>query len=111
MSKKDIYKEAVYIRSLTLKHKMTFIVNDYIDIALAVNADGVHLGQEDMPIKEARRLVGRQKIIGITTHSLKQALRAQKEGVDYIGFGPMYYTSTKDASQGNQGIKRNKKAY
>jgi len=74
-------------------------VNDYIDIALAVNADGVHLGQEDMPVEEARRIMGRKKIIGISTHSLRQAKEAQDRGADYIGFGPMFHTSTKDAGR------------
>ena len=104
MSKKDIYKEALSIREITAKHNALFIVNDYIDIALAVNADGVHLGQEDMPVEEARRIMGRKKIIGISTHSLKQAVRAQDEGADYIGFGPMFDTSTKDAGR-PKGVK------
>ncbi len=97
MSKKAIFDEADIIRKLTLKHKVTFIVNDFIDIAMAVNADGVHLGQEDMPVKEARKIMGRNKIIGISTHNLKQAVDAQESGADYIGFGPMFHTGTKDA--------------
>lgn len=97
MSKKEIHREALAIRALTEKNNTTFIINDYIDIALAVNADGVHLGQEDMPVKEARKIMGKNKIIGISTHSLMQALRAQEAGADYIGFGPIFRTSTKDA--------------
>jgi thiamine-phosphate pyrophosphorylase len=97
MSKKAIFDEAVLVRQLTLKHKVTFIVNDFIDIAMAVNADGVHLGQEDMPAKEARKIMGRNRIIGISTHNLKQAVEAQESGADYIGFGPMFHTGTKDA--------------
>lgn len=97
MSKKAIFDEAVIIRKLTLKHKVTFIVNDFIDIAMAVNADGVHLGQEDMPVEEARKIMGRNRIIGISTHNLKQAVEAQEAGADYIGFGPMFHTGTKDA--------------
>ncbi len=103
MSKKDIYKEAVSLRSLTLKHKTTFIINDYVDIALMVDADGVHLGQEDMPIEEAKKILGNGKIIGISTHSLKQATDAQRAGADYIGFGPIFRTTTKDAGR-PQGI-------
>lgn len=99
MSKKDIYKEAVKIRSITLKYKTKLIVNDYVDIALAVNADGVHLGQEDFPAEEARKIMGGGKIIGVSTHNLNQALKAQAEGADYIGFGPMFLTSTKDAGR------------
>jgi thiamine-phosphate pyrophosphorylase len=97
MSKKELYHEALVLRSFTRKHKVIFIINDYIDIALSVDADGVHLGQEDMPVEEARKIMGKKKIIGISTHSLEQALAAEKSGADYIGFGPMFQTSTKDA--------------
>ena len=97
MTKKELYKEALSVRKFTLKHRAAFIINDYVDIALAVNADGVHLGQEDMPIREARKLLGKNKIIGISTHSLKQAVDAQRAGADYIGFGPIFKTTTKDA--------------
>lgn len=99
LSKKDIYSEAVLIRALTRSHNAAFIINDYIDIALAVDADGVHLGQDDMPMKEARRILGRKKIIGISTHSVKQAVMAEEEGADYIGFGPIFHTTTKDAGR------------
>jgi thiamine-phosphate pyrophosphorylase len=64
---------------------------------MAVNADGVHLGQEDMPAREARKIIGEKRIIGISTHNLKQAVEAQESGADYIGFGPMFHTGTKDA--------------
>jgi len=97
MTKKELYKEALSVRKFTLKHRAAFIINDYVDIALAVNADGVHLGQEDMPIREARKLLGKNKIIGISTHSLKQAVDAQRAGADYIAFGPIFKTTTKDA--------------
>ncbi|MEE8328484.1 MAG: thiamine phosphate synthase [Thermodesulfovibrionia bacterium] len=97
MSRKALYLEAASLRSLTSRHRATLIINDYVDIALAVNADGVHLGQDDMPIKEARKILGRNKIIGISTHNLKQALRARKAGADYIGFGPIFSTATKNA--------------
>jgi len=97
MSKKELYHEALALRSLTRRHRAIFIVNDYIDIALSADADGVHLGQEDMPLEEARKIMGKKKIIGISTHSLKQALAAEVGGADYIGFGPMFNTSSKDA--------------
>ncbi len=97
MSGKELYKEAVSLRGITLKHGATLIINDYVDIALSVNADGVHLGQEDMPIAEARKVLGGNKIIGMSTHSLKQAIDAQRAGADYIGFGPVFRTTTKDA--------------
>lgn len=94
---KELFKAACQIREITARHRVTFIVNDYVDIALAVHADGVHLGQDDMPVSEARRIMGRKKIIGISTHSISQAVRAEEAGADYIGFGPMFATATKDA--------------
>ena len=97
MSKREIFEVAVDIRKITAVHGATFIVNDYIDIALAAGADGVHLGQEDMPISDARKVMGRGKIIGISTHTLRQAVLAQESGADYIGFGPMFHTTTKNA--------------
>lgn len=99
LSKKDLFNTALTIRKMTQKHNVFFIVNDYIDIALAVDADGVHLGQEDMPVDEARKIMGTNKLIGISTHSVRQALEAQNSGADYIGFGPIFYTATKDAGQ------------
>lgn len=99
MTKKDLYKEAAALRLMTLKSGVTFIINDCVDIALAVNADGVHLGQEDLPIAEARKVLGKNKIIGISTHSLKQAIDAERAGADYIGFGPIFRTATKDAGK------------
>lgn len=98
-SKREIYEEAVRLRSLTKDFKALFIVNDYVDIAFCVNADGVHLGQDDLPLKEARRILGKKKIIGISTHNLEQAIEAERDGADYIGFGPVFRTITKDAGE------------
>jgi thiamine-phosphate pyrophosphorylase len=98
-SKREIYEEAVKLRSLTKDFKALFIVNDYVDIAFCVNADGVHLGQDDLPLKEARRILGKKKIIGISTHNLGQAIEAERDGADYIGFGPVFRTITKDAGE------------
>lgn len=95
-SRREIYEEATRLRKLTRKYNAVFIVNDYADIALAADADGVHLGQDDLPIKEARKILG-EKIIGISTHSVEQAILAEREGADYIGFGPIFQTKTKDA--------------
>ena len=103
LPKKEIYNAAIRIRDITVKHSIVFIVNDYVDIAFAVNADGVHLGQEDMPLEEARKIMGKGKLIGVSTHSLDQAIKAQDAGADYVGFGPMFQTKTKDAGQ-PQGI-------
>ena len=77
------------------KTKTIFIINDYADIAKLANADGLHLGQNDLPIKEARKLLGRNKIIGISCHSLEEAREAERSGADYIGFGPIFQSPTK----------------
>jgi len=98
-SGREIYEEAISLRKLTKDFNAALIVNDYVDIALAVGADGVHLGQDDLPVREARKIMGRDKIIGISTHSLEQAIDAEKEGADYIGFGPVFHTVTKDAGR------------
>lgn len=72
-----------------------FIVNDYVDVAAASGADGLHLGQNDLSLKQARKILGKDKIIGISCHNLSQALEAQNDGADYIGIGPIYATATK----------------
>lgn len=92
---KELIKVARAIRRLTRKAKVLFIINDRPDIAKAVDADGVHLGQDDSPIKVARSILGRNKIIGLSTHSLSQAKEAQKSGADYISVGPIFATPTK----------------
>ncbi len=86
---------AMVLRSLCRQYQALFIVNDRIDIALAVDADGVHLGQEDFPVDVARRLLGSQKMIGRSTTNPAELARAMEEGVDYIGVGPVYATPTK----------------
>ncbi|OGW57059.1 MAG: thiamine-phosphate diphosphorylase [Nitrospirae bacterium RBG_16_43_8] len=98
-SRRDIYREALMLRELTDKFGASLIVNDYTDIALAVNSDGVHLGQSDLPLKEARKIFGKKKIIGISTHSIDEATAAEAGGADYIGFGPVFHTATKDAGK------------
>ena len=98
-SRRDIYREALMLRELTDKSGASLIVNDYTDIALAVNSDGVHLGQDDLPLKEARKILGKEKIIGISTHSIEQAIEAEQGGASYIGFGPIFHTKTKDAGE------------
>ncbi|MGO4543462.1 thiamine phosphate synthase [Paenibacillus sp. 2TAB23] len=89
-----IKEKARALRELTRKYGITFIVNDYIDIAMEVDADGIHLGQGDVPLLEAREMVG-NKIIGISTHAIGEAILAEQQGADYIGVGPIYPTATK----------------
>jgi thiamine-phosphate pyrophosphorylase len=96
--RRELYFEALRLRDLTGSYNATFIVNDHADIALAVQADGLHVGQDDLPLAEARKIMG-QVMIGVSTHSLAQAVEALKGGADYIGFGPIFPTNTKDAGQ------------
>lgn len=96
-SKRAVYEEAVRLRNIARDFEAVFIVNDYPDIAHAADADGVHLGQDDLPLREARKIVGRKKIVGISTHNLNEAIEAERNGADYIGVGPVFQTGTKDA--------------
>jgi thiamine-phosphate pyrophosphorylase len=89
------YRECLEIRKMTGDAGATFIVNDDLHLALAVNADGVHLGQDDLPVAKARELTAGRMIIGLSTHSPEQANQALQAGVDYIGVGPLYRTQTK----------------
>ncbi len=89
------YHDCLEIRKLTNEAGALLIVNDYVDLALTVNADGVHLGQDDLPIEVVRKLTGDDFIIGLSTHSPQQAEAAEKKGVDYIGVGPIFKTFTK----------------
>lgn len=108
-ARREIYREALILRKLTTEFNAIFVVNDHADIALAVNADGVHLGQSDLPLKEARKVLGKGKIIGISTHSIEQAIEAEQGGASYIGFGPIFHTKTKDAGE-PKGIEMLKEA-
>ena len=94
-SDREIVEAGRAIRKAVGKDKAVFIVNDRPDIALAVGADGVHLGQDDIPVMAARSILGKDKIIGLSTHSLEQAAEAQNSGADYIGVGPIFSTPTK----------------
>ncbi|MDA8244187.1 MAG: thiamine phosphate synthase [Elusimicrobia bacterium] len=93
--KRAKHEECLLLRRLMKKRGCLFIVNDDLDIALAVKADGVHLGQDDMPLEAARELTGPKMIIGISTHNPAQARAAVQGGADYIGVGPIYATKTK----------------
>lgn len=95
MELSKVIEDACRIARLAKSSNVVFIINDRLDVALLVNADGVHLGQEDIPYAYARKLLGREKIIGLSTHSLKQALFAEKLGADYISVGPVFATPTK----------------
>lgn len=105
MSTAEMISTAKQIVALCKKHGVTFLVNDRVDVAMLSGADGVHLGIEDIPIKDARKLIGRNKIIGGTAHSLKEALYAQKQGADYIGFGHIFRTDSKHKPDNPKGTK------
>ncbi len=92
-SAKEMKNEALVLRGIC--KDITFLINDRVDIALAVGADGVHLGNEDLSYSKARELLGTDKIIGLTVHSLKEALVAQDLGADYIAVSPIFSTATK----------------
>ncbi|HQB99230.1 MAG: Thiamine-phosphate synthase [Euryarchaeota archaeon ADurb.Bin165] len=91
----ELFAIAREIRSLCTLHDARFIINDRLDIALAALADGVHLGQDDLPLSAARRLAPRPFIIGISVGTVEEAVLAEREGADYIGVGPVYPTGTK----------------
>lgn len=88
-------EQALSLRRLCAEHGALFLVNDRIDLALAVDADGVHLGQGDLPVAVARRLLGPERLIGRSTHGVAQLRQAQEEGCDYVGVGPIHATPTK----------------
>lgn len=92
----EMLDECRTIRHLTREAGVLFIVNDYPDIAQLVDADGVHVGQDDFPVAEVRRLIGPHKLIGLSTHNPDQAAAAVLVGADYIGVGPIFSTQTKD---------------
>jgi thiamine-phosphate pyrophosphorylase len=91
----EMLRECRELRAMTRAAGACFIVNDHVAIAMLCEADGVHVGQEDLPVPEVRHLVGPEMIIGLSTHSPAQALAALDEGADYIGVGPLYATQTK----------------
>jgi len=92
----QFYEQAKAARAVARERGVQIIINDRVDIALAVGADGVHLGQDDLPPEAARRLLGDNAVIGCSTHSLSQALEVTKLPVDYIAIGPIFQTSTKE---------------
>lgn len=94
-STRELVQIGMRLRELTRSYNAILIVNDRVDVALAVEADGVHLGQEDMPMLIARRLMGEGAIIGISVETVEEAVKAEAEGADYLGVGPMFSTVTK----------------
>lgn len=91
----DFYNTAVNVKKITDKYNIPLLINDRLDIALAVDAAGVHVGQSDLPCSVVRKILGDDKIIGVSAGNLKNAMKAQEDGADYIGVGAMYATGTK----------------
>ena len=98
--KSKVKGEAIKLLKICKENNVLFIVNDYVDVAVEIKADGVHLGQSDMSIEEARKICGNKLIIGLSTHSVEQAVKADSEDVDYITIGPIYTTRAKDFTVG-----------
>lgn len=99
-STRQMIEETLQIK-IMCKEKAVFLVNDRVDIVLAVGADGVHIGQDDIPFGIARNLLGAEKIIGLTSHNVEESVYAEKIGADYIGLSPIFKTTTKkDAGSG-----------
>jgi len=89
------FELALQLRSITSAHNARLLINDRIDIALAVGADGVHVGADSLPVAEVRRLLGMKLLIGYSAHSVKEALQAERDGADFVTFGPVYQTPSK----------------
>ena len=92
----DFYNLALKVKEITTKYDVPLIINDRVDIAMAVDADGVHVGQSDMPCDVTRRLIGEDKILGVSAATVQEAKKAQENGADYIGTGAVFPTQTKD---------------
>ncbi|MFW2176958.1 MULTISPECIES: thiamine phosphate synthase [unclassified Moraxella] len=95
LGSKDFYHQALAIKAICQQYNVPLLINDRLDIAQAVNADGVHIGQSDLPCSVVREILGEDKIIGVTAKTVKQAVKAQQDGADYLGVGAMFATTTK----------------
>ena len=95
-STKDFYQLALKVKEITSRHDVPLLINDRIDIAIAVDSDGVHTGQDDMPADVARKIIGEDKILGVSASTVAEAKKAEEDGADYIGSGAVFPTSTKD---------------
>lgn len=91
----EFYKRAKEIHSITCQRKIPLIINNRVDIALSVNAQGVHIGQGDIPARVVRKIIGKDMLLGVSVHTLEEALKAEKDGADYLGVGAMFPTRTK----------------
>ncbi|MEP6904072.1 MAG: thiamine phosphate synthase [Actinomycetota bacterium] len=104
-SPKEFYDDAKNALEIARKNSVKIIINDRIDIALALKADGIHLGQTDLPPAKARKILGDRMIVGFSTHNLNQAIEAVKLPIDYLAIGPVFATSTKENPAKTVGIE------
>jgi thiamine-phosphate pyrophosphorylase len=91
----EFLNEAKQIKEITDAYRVPFVINDNIEIAIACDADGIHIGQEDMPVATARKIIGDNKILGVSVQTVEQAVKAEQDGADYLGVGAVFTTSTK----------------
>lgn len=104
LSGRDLFNLAEAVRKLTGRYGAKLLINERIDVALAVDADGVHLGKASIPIATARQLVGPERLIGASVHALAEAQQAEQAGADFVVFGPVYFTPSKAAYGAPQGL-------
>lgn len=95
-STKEFYDLALRVKEITSRYGVPLLINDRIDIALAVDSEGVHIGQDDMPADIAREIIGEDKILGVSASTVEEAKKAEKDSADYIGSGAVFPTATKD---------------
>jgi len=103
---KELYETAYELRRLTARYGAKLLINDRVDVALAVEADGVHIGADSLPIYKVRKLLGEKRLIGVSCHNQVQAITAQEMGADFITFGPVYYTASKAPYGDPVGVER-----
>ena len=105
LNARDFLDLAFRIFNILNPYNIPFIINDKVDIAQACKADGVHLGQKDMPLSQARKILGNNKIIGISVNTVKEAIKAETEGANYLGASPLFYTDSKKDLDPELGLK------
>lgn len=102
---KQLLSEALKLKEILNSKKIPLIINDRVDVAIAADADGAHLGQDDLPYEYARKMLGNDKIIGITVHNLEEAIKAEKAGADYLGVSSIFPTATKPDAAPLEGLE------
>ncbi|MEZ4599965.1 MAG: thiamine phosphate synthase [Syntrophotaleaceae bacterium] len=106
LTSRELFDLASEIRNLTRRHHARLLINDRVDVALAVGADGVHLGHQSLPVAKVRSLLGHKKLIGVSTHRLEEILPAARQGANFLTFSPVYFTPSKAGYGPAQGLER-----